>query len=38
MIFGYFGCPAMGVDGAAYATVIGQFVSFFFGFYFPQHL
>jgi len=26
MIFGYFGCPAMGVAGAAYATIIGQFV------------
>lgn len=24
MIFGYFGLPAMGVSGAAYATVIGQ--------------
>ncbi len=24
MIFGYFGCPAMGVRGAALATVIGQ--------------
>lgn len=28
MIFGYFGMPAMGVSGAAAATVIGQFVSF----------
>lgn len=27
MIFGYFGCPAMGIEGAAWATVIGQFVS-----------
>ena len=27
MIFGLFGCPAMGVAGAAYATVIGQFLS-----------
>ncbi len=27
MIFGYFGLPAMGVKGAAYATVIGQFIS-----------
>lgn len=26
MIFGYFGCPAMGVAGAAIATVIGQFL------------
>lgn len=36
MIFGYLGCPAMGVAGAAIATVIGQFcgmlvmASFFF--------
>lgn len=27
MIFGYFGIPAMGVKGAAIATVIGQFVA-----------
>jgi len=27
MIFGKFGCPAMGVAGAAYATIIGQFVA-----------
>jgi putative MATE family efflux protein len=27
MIFGLFGCPAMGVSGAAIATVIGQWVS-----------
>jgi putative MATE family efflux protein len=27
MIFGYLGCPAMGVRGAAIATVIGQCVS-----------
>ena len=27
MIFGYFGCPQMGIEGAAYATVIGQVVS-----------
>jgi putative MATE family efflux protein len=26
MIFGLFGCPALGVAGAAYATVIGQFL------------
>ncbi|MBQ9091061.1 MAG: MATE family efflux transporter [Anaerotignum sp.] len=25
MIFGFFGCPAMGIKGAALATVIGQF-------------
>lgn len=28
MIYGWFGCPEMGVKGAAYATVIGQLVSF----------
>lgn len=28
MIYGYFGCPALGVRGAAWATVIGQCVSF----------
>lgn len=28
MIFGLCGCPQMGIEGAAYATVIGQFVSF----------
>lgn len=27
MIFGYFGCPAMGIRGAAIATVIGQVVA-----------
>ena len=27
MIFGYFGCPAMGIRGAAIATVIGQTVA-----------
>lgn len=26
MIFGYFGCPALGTAGAAYATVIGEAV------------
>ena len=31
MIFGYFGCPAMGIDGAAYATVLGQILSMFVG-------
>lgn len=29
MIYGLMGCPQMGVKGAAYATVIGQIVSFF---------
>lgn len=28
LIYGLFGCPQMGVKGAAYATVIGQIVSF----------
>ena len=28
MIYGLFGCPALRVKGAAYATVIGQIVSF----------
>ena len=28
MIYGLLGCPEMGVKGAAYATVIGQIVSF----------
>ena len=27
MIFGYLGCPRLGISGAAIATVIGQFVS-----------
>lgn len=27
MIYGWFGCPEMGVQGAAYATVIGQIAS-----------
>lgn len=34
MIFGLFGCPAMGVAGAAYATIIGQIVGAMFGFYY----
>ena len=36
MIFGYLGCPAMGVQGAAIATVIGQFCSALTGFLFNQ--
>ncbi len=34
LIYGWFGLPAMGVDGAAYATVIGQLVSAILGFVF----
>lgn len=33
LIFGYFGLPAMGTKGAAYATVIGQFVGAIAGFF-----
>lgn len=33
MIFGLFGCPAMGVKGAAIATVIGQAVAMLLGLY-----
>lgn len=33
-IFGYFGLPAMGVIGAALATVLGQFVAVLMGVYF----
>ena len=36
MIFGYLGCPRMGVSGAAVATVIGQFVSALIGFILNQ--
>lgn len=32
MIFGYFGCPKLGVLGAAFATVIGQWIACFVGF------
>ena len=31
MIFGWFGCPAFGIAGAAYATIIGQIISAVFG-------
>lgn len=34
MIYGWLGCPEMGVAGAAYATVIGQCVSFLLAFSF----
>lgn len=34
MIFGLLGCPAMGVAGAAWATVIGQIAGMFLSIYF----
>jgi putative MATE family efflux protein len=34
MIFGLFGTPALGIAGAAYATVIGQIVSFLLALFF----
>lgn len=34
MIFGLFGCPAMGIRGAAAATVIGQIAAMFLALYF----
>lgn len=34
MIFGYLGCPAMGIAGAAYATIIGQAVAAALALYF----
>ena len=33
MIFGLFGCPKMGVAGAAYATVLGQVIASLLGLY-----
>lgn len=34
IIYGFFGCPEMGVAGAAYATVIGQIASFVIALFF----
>ena len=34
LIYGMFGLPVMGVDGAAYATVFGQILSFVLDFFF----
>ena len=36
MIFGWFGLPAMGIAGAAWATVIGQLFSMLLGFFLNQ--
>lgn len=36
-IFGYFGLPAMGVSGAAIATVIGQIIGALIGYSFNKH-
>lgn len=36
MIFGYFGCPAMGIRGAALATVIGQIAAACLSLYFNK--
>lgn len=33
MIFGLFGCPAFGIAGAAYATIIGQTISAVLGYF-----
>lgn len=38
MIFGLLGCPAMGIAGAAYATVIGQIVSLLLGMIFHHFM
>ena len=37
LIHGYFGLPAMGVAGAAWATVIGQWVGAMLSLYFNEH-
>ncbi len=36
MIFGYFGCPAMGIRGAALATVIGQMFAMLLSLFFNR--
>lgn len=38
LIYGLFGLPALGVKGAAYATVLGQLVSCFVGLFFHLRL
>lgn len=38
MIFGYLGCPKMGIAGAAYATVIGQAVSMVIAMFFHYRI
>lgn len=37
LIFGYFGFPALGVAGAAIATIIGQIIAACFSFYLNHH-
>ena len=34
MIYGHLGCPAMGVAGASWATIIGQFVAFVYALFY----
>ncbi|MFZ7130872.1 MAG: MATE family efflux transporter [Eubacteriales bacterium] len=38
MIFGWLGCPKLGISGAAYATVIGQTVTMLLGAFFHYKL
>ena len=38
MIYGLLGCPAMGIAGAAYATVLGQFVFLFLAMFFQYKI
>lgn len=38
LIFGYFGCPELGIAGAAWATVIGQIVSMLVAMFFHYYV